>query len=184
MCVLKIANLERSKLSNIDKIYALFEWMEHETFFNAIAAALAILYFGPNRKRPLLKGVNTKDKDRLKENIFSAAWDMTYIRYWSQRRVKTNTSEAWILCTHDYALYRIANSLLTDDHAKEADDNLKSLFVENWNVKVGNKLFEKFNNAEIASIIDAPGRDTILEKRFREVDSQIDSQEVELGLNQ
>jgi hypothetical protein len=183
MSVLKIALLERSEYSNKSKIDYLFDWMEKETFFNAIAAIFAIQYFGPNRKRPLLKSVNTGNIDNLKNNIISTAWDMTYIRSWSSKKVSQNGSEAWILCSNDYALQRIANSLLVNLHEKEAGDKLmQQLFIESWNAKDGDVLFNKYNNAYCATIIDDPYREKLLQERFAKVSSQIKSLEKDLNI--
>jgi hypothetical protein len=184
MSVLKIALLERAEYSNKSKIDYFFEWMEKETFFNAIAAIFAIQYLGPNRERPLLKSVNTRNTDTLKNKIISASWDMTYIRFWSREKISQNGSETWILCSNDYALQRIANSLLVNPYEKEADDKLlRRLFIENWNAKDGDMLFNKYNSAYQASIIDDPFREKLLKKRFAKISSQIKSLEEDLGIH-
>jgi hypothetical protein len=109
---------------------------------------------------------------------------MTYIRFWLREKVSQNGSETWILCSNDYALQRIANSLLINLYEKEADDKLlRRLFIENWNAKDGDMLFNKYNSAYQASVIDDPFREKILKKRLAKVSSQIKSLEKDLGIH-
>jgi hypothetical protein len=105
----QIALLERERISAAEKLRGFIEWSGGEGFFDGIAIAFALLYFGTERRSGMLRGVNSADSATWKSTIDNAAWDLSYVSYWIDQ-CKRSRSGIWMIATHDRALTRIARA--------------------------------------------------------------------------
>jgi hypothetical protein len=78
---LKIAELELSSLTNIQRMLSLLDWMHRDFIIAGPAAMLACIYFAPKSppRKGLLKHLSSPDRKRALEGIKNAAWDLTHL---------------------------------------------------------------------------------------------------------
>ena len=111
---LKLAELELSSLTNLQRMLSLLNWM-HSDFITALpAAVLACIYFAPNSppRAGLLKRLNSPDRQRALDGVKNAAWDITHLSDFIR---KVNEAEGqgtrYLLASNDKALHVMAKFL-------------------------------------------------------------------------
>lgn len=111
---LKIAELELSSLSNLQRMLSLLDWMHSDFIIAGPAAMLACIYFAPNSppRKGLLKRLNSPDRQRALEGVKNAAWDITHL---SDFIKKVNEAEGegtrYLFASTDRTLHKMAKFL-------------------------------------------------------------------------
>lgn len=111
---LKIAELELSGLTNLQRMLALLDWMHDDFIVAGPAAMLACIYFAPNSppRAGLLKRLNSPDRQRALDGAKNAAWDITHL---SDFIKKVNEADGngtrYLLASSDKALHIMAKFL-------------------------------------------------------------------------
>lgn len=111
---LKIAELELSTLTNIQRMLALLDWMHNDFIVAGPAAMLACIYFAPNSppRGGLLKRLNSPDRQRALDGVKNAAWDITHL---SDFIKKVNEADGngtrYLFASSDKALHVMAKFL-------------------------------------------------------------------------
>lgn len=111
---LKIAELELSGLTNLQRMLALLDWMHDDFIVAGPAAMLACIYFAPNSppRAGLLKRLNSPDRQRALDGVKNAAWDITHL---SDFIKKVNEADGngtrYLLASSDKALHIMAKFL-------------------------------------------------------------------------
>lgn len=111
---LKIAELELSLLTNLQRMLLLLDWMHSDFIVAGPAAMLACIYFAPNSppRAGLLKRLNSPNRLRALEGVKNAAWDITYLSDFIKR---VNEAEGknvrYLLASNDKAMHIMAQFL-------------------------------------------------------------------------
>lgn len=111
---LKIAELELSGLTNLQRMLALLDWMHDDFIVAGPAAMLACIYFAPNSspRAGLLKRLRSRDRQRALDGVKNAAWDITHL---SDFIKKVNEADGngtrYLLASSDKALHIMAKFL-------------------------------------------------------------------------
>lgn len=111
---LKIAELELSELTNLQRMLALLDWMHNDFIVAGPAAMLACIYFAPNSppRAGLLKSLYSPDRHRALEGVKNAAWDITHLSDFIKKVNEANaTDKRYLLASNDKALHIMAKFL-------------------------------------------------------------------------
>jgi len=123
----QIALLERRSLTGAEKFRQLLEWSVEPGFFDGLAIALAARLFGrANLPGRLLKSAQSPEPEKCFAGVRNAAWDLTYVSYWSKRSVEDEGKRIWILCTYDKNLRDLARVAVGEETA------VTEIFTQNW----------------------------------------------------
>jgi hypothetical protein len=141
IAALKIADLDLSGGSPVEKMEAYLQW----TFSNYISIPPAILlaatHFTPRRTRPLLRNLRAADRNKALEGINNAVWDLQVLLHWMKStKQQAEQKRLWILCSRDLALKRIARALHCDDSELAAQVQRKAFYEDHWGAKEGIRL--------------------------------------------
>lgn len=81
IAALKIAELELSGCSNLDRVLGLLSWMRNDFIIAGPAALLACVYFAPNSppRKGLFKQLRSPNRLRAIDGVRNAAWDLTHL---------------------------------------------------------------------------------------------------------
>lgn len=113
---LKIAELELSEHSNLNRMLKLLSWMRDDFIFAGPAALLACIYFAPNSppRKGLFKHLRSNDRLRAIKGVRNAAWDLTQLSDMTKRVNEANGKNIRILfASFDEGLRNLAKLLLT-----------------------------------------------------------------------
>jgi hypothetical protein len=111
---LKIAELELSKHTNLERMLELLDWMHSDFLIAHPAAMLACIYFAPNSppRSGLLKRLSSPDRQRALDGVKNAAWDITHL---SDFIKKVNDADGnrtrYLLASRDKAMHIMAKFL-------------------------------------------------------------------------
>lgn len=113
IALLKIAELDVSNLSPMEKMEFFIQWSYEKLCFLSAPSLLAAIHFTPHRKSSPLKNIRIKDRKMALKNIQNAVWDIHVIHEWGRRVTRhQDENHVWLLCSRDAALKRIARTLL------------------------------------------------------------------------
>ena len=113
VAALKIANLELTVLSPLDRLRTLVSWMIDDFMIAGPAAALAAMYFSPRYSRAgIFKKLRSSDEQRALEGVRNAAWDITHLSDFV-RRASENQEARFLFASADVALADIASSMFS-----------------------------------------------------------------------
>lgn len=113
---LKIAELELSSLTNLQRMLSLLDWMHSDFIIAGPAAMLACIYFAPKSppRSGLLKHLKSPDRQRALDGVKNAAWDITHL---SDFIKKVNEAEGkgtrYLLASNDKAVHMMARFLFS-----------------------------------------------------------------------
>ncbi len=118
-CVLtKVALLEKSAGSKLEKYQELLRWSFTDGVFDGIGLAFASHFFGTRAPaRRMISGLRSAKSAQWVSGIDNAAWDLTYISYWANQAKRSLGNGIWILCTRDTLCADIARRAV----AREGD---------------------------------------------------------------
>jgi len=157
IAVLKIAELELSKRSSVEKMEAFLRWTYDEFLFLPSAILLAASHLTDRRAGSLLKSLRTKDRAKALTNIRNAVWDLQVIQEWCRRTQKQNTENRyWLLCSRDRALKKIARTTLFSGSDADAKRLGLEFFQQHWGHQKGEAIADLL--ARLLSDKDNPAR--------------------------
>ena len=144
VAMLKVANLELSELSPVEKMAEYLRWSHSEFLFLVTVMLFACTYFTPRRVGALLKDVRSPDRSRALAGVCNAVWDMHMIVEWNRRVQRHNTENRyWILCSRDRALKAVARFVHCDGEVAGADRAaLRTFFAGYWAASDASRLVE------------------------------------------
>lgn len=157
----KIAELERTRASQVEKVCSFIDWSEKEAFFDGVAIAFSFVFFGRARPAKMLKGVNSTSLDRCVSGVSNAAWDLTYISYWT--KYTHQVGRIWILCSNDRAVRQIARSSIA------RNQSIERLLNENWSGTEARYILEHYETRANRAMTD-PSRASMMPSRFEALD--------------
>ncbi len=156
---LKIAELELSTLTNLQRMLALLDWMHDDFIVAGPAAMLACIYFAPNSppRAGLLKRLNSPDRHRALEGVKNAAWDITHMSDFIKKVSEEDGKDRrYLLASSDKALHVMAKFLFDFG----ADGIHRGLMVQGlsawWPVNQAIAIAERL--ARLIEEADAPSR--------------------------
>jgi len=126
---LKIAELELSARSNLDRMLKLLAWMRDDFVIAGPAALLACIYFAPNSapRKGLFKQLRSPQRLRAIEGVRNAAWDLTHLSEMTRKVNETSGgSTRLIFASFDEGLRSLAVLLFTFS----ADDFSERILVQ------------------------------------------------------
>jgi hypothetical protein len=176
--VLKAAALWRKESSDVVAACDYIYWMENESYFNAIAGIFSLVFFSPKRYGKMLKGINSISKTKLLSGLKNAAWDMTYIRYWSKSCKDADENKFWLLCSNDIALRRVASHIFEDPELGEG--HLLQTLESYWGQNKAKQILKVYHHAWDRVASDEAARDAVLLPRFQNIDRSIAALEGQL----
>ena len=123
---LKVAELELERVSALDKMLQLMEWMFWDFIWAGPALLYASLYLAPSSpKKGMFKQLRSADRKRAIAGVRNAAWDMTHMSEFARLVMEQGSDQKrFILATLDRAVALIAPYLFGD---KEETDERKAL---------------------------------------------------------
>jgi len=150
--ILKLALLELSNISPLQKIKNYIHWMWKDYFFGAVASVFATIYFSDKRRKDMLKKLKSGDKQKVLEGLRNATWDIITLDYWSRKFLsQKKQNKFWIFCTADIVLKEIANCIITTSVTDDKRLNsLEAIFINYFGKKHGQELssfYIKLNQA-------------------------------------
>lgn len=113
---LKIAELELSDYTNLDRILRLLFWMRDDFIIAGPAALLACIYFAPNSppRKGLFKQLRSQDRSRAMNGVKNAAWDLTHLSELVRKVNEANGNRNRLLfASFDEGLRTLAKLLFT-----------------------------------------------------------------------
>lgn len=113
---LKIAELELSDYTNLDRILRLLFWMRDDFIIAGPAALLACIYFAPNSppRKGLFKQLRSLDRSRAMNGVKNAAWDLTHLSELVRKINEANGNRNRLLfASFDEGLRTLAKLLFT-----------------------------------------------------------------------
>lgn len=131
---LKMAELELSSLSSLERIEGLLNWMNSDFHFGGPAALFAIFYYGPRSNRSgMLKNLRSQCRERAIAGIKNAAWDISYLgEFTSKVRFSKFPEQQYLLATADKSLAEVAKILLPRLDGCDPVDEFGEAFARWW----------------------------------------------------
>jgi hypothetical protein len=171
--LLKICELYLSGKSSLTEYKVLMDWMWSDFMFSAPLFLFAGIFFSHKPHKGMLKGIGSKDPERILRGVRNATWDLSLLHLFASRVTDPDpNSDLWILCSLDKGLRAIANfMILTGNLTPEACHKQRIQFLaEYWSDK---------DAVDICTYFDALQADTKNPKRRR---NQIQEQREFLAL--
>lgn len=133
---LKIAALELSFGTPLERAINLIRWMEEDYFLAGPALIYGLMYLGPRApKGGLFKQLRSSDRNRAVAGIKNASWDMTHLSDFMRRvdeTVRGKSNDRLLFASADRSLASIARQLtgiLSESEELEAD---VTEMLSNW----------------------------------------------------
>lgn len=113
VATLKIAELELTALSPVERVTRFYDWMYEDFQWCGPASLFAALYFAPGaRRKGLLKDLRSPDRRRALKGARNAAWDITHLSDFAGRLRDAKETDRYIFASADILLTQLAGSLL------------------------------------------------------------------------
>lgn len=155
IAALKIAELELSSDTNLDRILRLLSWMRDDFIIAGPAALLACIYFAPNSspRKGLFKQLRSQDRLRAISGVKNAAWDLTHLSELVRKVNETNGSQTRLLfASFDAGLRILARLLFTVSAQSLSRELLIEELVSWWSrahaEQIATSLVELFTNLD------------------------------------
>jgi hypothetical protein len=156
---LKLAELELSAGTAEGRLHTFVQWSHEEFILGGPAIALAAHYLAPNaRRKRLLKGLRSHDRERALEGIRNAAWDLSILSQWLLDIGQQEQSYRLVLLTSfDAGVHRLARTTAdTKGHTSDSGNPLHRALIYLWGEKIGLSLAAEIE--ECFSKRDSPNR--------------------------
>lgn len=161
--LLEVARLDRTALRPSEKLHRLIDWSMDAGFFDGLAVAFAIVFFGRHRAGRMMKHVRSPSKDRCLAGVRNAAWDLTYLSCWV-KYASDAKPYLWIFATGDRVLARVARAAVGGEERSALE-----LLRENWPRGDAQALLAHYTDAWKRAR-DSSERDAQLRERFERLD--------------
>lgn len=155
---LKIAELEISALTNLQRMLALLDWMHDDFIVAGPAAMLACIYFAPNSppRAGLLKRLNSPNRHRALEGVKNAAWDITHLSDFIKKVNEENEKDVkYLLASNDKALHIMAKFLFDFGadgiHLDQMVDSLSTWWPVSQAIAIAERLARLIEEADSPS---------------------------------
>ncbi|MFP1133072.1 hypothetical protein [Asticcacaulis sp. W401b] len=147
VAILKIAELELSELSPLDKFVALIDWMYRDFMVAGPAAILSAFYFSPSSQRKrVLKQLRSPARGSAIQGIQNAAWDVTHLSDFVKRVPEgEETGTRYLFVSADKTLTTIAPLLLLPFEADEHQPSLAESLANWWPAKAAEQIAGMLN---------------------------------------
>jgi hypothetical protein len=135
IAALKIAELEFSSCTNLDRMLGLLSWMRNDFIIAGPAALLACIYFAPNSppRRGLFKQLRSPNRLRAIHGVRNAAWDLTHLSEMIRKVNEANGSQTRLLfVSFDEGLRILAGLLFTVSTEDFSEQLLIEALVPWW----------------------------------------------------
>lgn len=137
----KLAILDRTPLDNIEKFRRLLLWSDEDAFFSGAALGFATIFLGTKRRGSMLKGIRSTDFQACLKGLRNAAWDLTYIAYWTSLARTEEGKALWLLCTNDTVCKAVARATVGPPGACT-----ERLFAENYPTATARKMYSQYQD--------------------------------------
>ncbi len=129
--LLKIAELELSGLSPIEKASEFFTWLFQDFLWAGCAAMFAVLYFSSSYERKgMIKALRSEDRKKALAGIRNAAWDVTYLSDFTARATASDyEKKRFVFATADRNLSHLAGLLFPDINPCKIANELAQIFL-------------------------------------------------------
>lgn len=161
--LLEVARLDRTELRPTEKVHRLIEWSMDAGFFDGLAIAFAIVFFGRHRAGRMMKRVRSQSEARCLAGVRNAAWDLTYLSCWVKYASDANPY-LWIFATGDRVLARVARAAVGGEERSALE-----LLRANWPRAEAQALFAHYTDAWKRAQTSSE-RDAELRERFERLD--------------
>jgi len=161
--LMEVARLDRTALRPSEKLHRLIDWSMDAGFFDGLAVAFAIVFFGRHRAGRMMKHVRSPSKDRCLAGVRNAAWDLTYLSCWV-KYASDAKPYLWIFATGDRVLSRVARAAVGGEERSALE-----LLRENWPRGEAQALFAHYADAWKRAQTSSE-RDAELRERFERLD--------------
>ena len=163
--VLKAAEICKSSSNNLNNVCKFIHWMKEEWVFTPVPTIFAIIFFSPNRYRKMIKGINSTSEQKLIQGLQNAAWDLTYIRGWSNSYQSSSLDRLWLLCSNDFALRSITRMIF--------EGSILEQLQEYWSASDAQRIFDIYKQAFANATNDTDKRQQKIKGRIESVDNFI-----------
>jgi hypothetical protein len=143
--VLKAVEIWKSSNNNLNNACKYIHWMKEEWLFSHGPTIFAMIFFSPNRYPKMIKNIDSHSKQKLIHGIQNAAWDLTFIRGWSNSYQSSNLNRLWLLCSNDTALRSITKMLYED--SEQSENPILEQLQKYWPVSDAQRIFDIYNQA-------------------------------------
>ena len=134
---LKIAELELSDGTSLEKLRGLVEWMFDDFILAGPSFMFASMYLSPTgRRRRMIKQLRSPDRESALAGVRNAAWDLTHLSDFSRLVQEAGDGpKRYLLATSDKALAALAFTLLLDDEHATLTDGAAETLAQWWPLK-------------------------------------------------
>ncbi len=169
--VLKAAEIWKSSSNGLDNVCNFIHWVKEEWLFSPAPLIFAMVFFSPNRYSKMIKGIDSPSIQKLSHGLQNAAWDLTYIRGWSNFYRSSSLDRLWLLCSNDVALRSIAKMIFAG--SEQSENAVLEQLQEYWPGSDAQRIFDVYNqeSADIAN--DKDKRQQKINDRTEMVDNFI-----------
>lgn len=162
--VAQIAFLERAGGTGRSKMHGLIEWSATAGFFDGVAIAFALRFFGRGKRKGMLRGVHSNLPERWSASIDNTAWDLCYVSHWIDSAKKDE--RIWLLCSNDRSLKIVARA--------SVEGTGKGHFEGNWVPRDAEALYAHYQEAS-SRVRRDPMRPAVLRDRYERIDTLTES---------
>lgn len=150
---LKIAELELTDRTNLERMLSLLTWMCDDFIIAGPAALLACVYFAPNSppRKGLFKQLRSTNRQRAINGVQNAAWDLTHLSEMIKKVNEANGTQTRLLfASFDEGLRTLAELAFIVSTKDLSVELLVEQLVSWWNKPqaelIGESLFRLFVN--------------------------------------
>lgn len=113
---LRVAALELSAKSPLERVAALLDWMVSDFIVAGPAAIFAAMFLSPRASRAgMLKHLKSPDRARAISGVRNATWDITHLSDFVRRATsQDNAAKRFIFATADRVLAQLGSMLFVD----------------------------------------------------------------------
>lgn len=159
IAALKIAELELTTHSNIERMLKLLTWMRDDFLIAGPAALLGCIYFAPQsspRKR-LFKQLRSLNRQNAIKGVRNAAWDLTHLSDLTKRVNEVNDGPIRLLfASFDEGLRNLAKLLIAITPEQSIAKSLGVALCPYWGENNAERIAKLF--AELLADMDDIGR--------------------------
>ncbi len=169
--VLKAAEIWKSSSNNVNNACNFIHWMKEEWLFAHSPTIFAMILFSPNRYPKMIKGINSPSEQKLIQGLQNAAWDLTYIRKWSNYYQSSDLDRLWLLCSNDIALRSITKKIF--EGSEQSENPVLEQLQEYWSDSDAQKIFDVYMQASAEITNDKDKRQQKLKEGTESIDNFI-----------
>ncbi len=163
--VLKAAEIWKSSSNSLNNFCNFIHWMKEEWLFSHCPTIFAMIFFSPKRYPKMIKGINSPSEQKFIQGLQNAAWDLTYIRGWSNFYQSSRLDRLWLLCSNDFALHSITRMIFEGSKLEQLQ--------EYWSASDAQKIFDVYNQAQADIANDKDKRQQMIKEKTALIDNSI-----------